>query len=524
MPQKGLSMRKIREVLRLRYDLGLLQYEIARSCSISQPTVNRYLQRASAAGLGWPLPEDCDDRRLDELLFLSAPEGGGTPRVRRAPVDFAEFHRQLQSNKYVTLQLLWEEYHQSQPQGYRYSQFCELYRQWRRKQDVVLRQEHRAGEKMFVDWAGATIPIYDRQGGAAQPASLFVAALGASSYTFARATPSQDLANWIECHVRAFEFFQGTTKLVVPDNPRTGVTRACRYEPDLNRTYLEMAQFYGVAIMPARPYKARDKAKVEAAVLLAERWLVAVLRHEKFFSLTELNQALIPHLERLNQRPFRKREGSRASLYAALDRPALQPLPTERYVMAEWKTVRANIDYHVEVDRHYYSVPYQLAGEQLESRFTHTTVEVFHHGKRVASHVRSFAPYHHSTVTEHMPKSHQAHLEWTPSRLIHWGESVGEATAQVIRRILESKPHPEMGYRACLGILSLAKCYSPPRLEAACRRALQAQACSCHSLKSILQRGLDRQATLTPEPERSSPQHENLRGGNYYHSPSKLVQ
>ena len=523
MPQKGLSMRKIREVLRLRYHLGLLQHEIARSCCISQPTVNRYLQRASAAGLGWPLPEDCDDRRLDELLFQSGPQGGGTARVRRA-VDFAELHHQLQSNKYVTLQLLWEEYHQAQPQGYRYSHFCELYRQWRRRQDVVLRQEHRAGEKMFVDWAGATIPIYDRQGGEAQPASLFVAALGASSYTFAKATLSQDLANWIECHVRAFEFFQGTTQLVVPDNPRTGVTRACRYEPDLNRTYLEMAQFYGVAIMPARPYKARDKAKVEAAVLLAERWLVAVLRHEKFFSLAELNQALIPHLERLNQRPFRKREGSRASLYAALDRAALQPLPTERYVMAEWKTVRANIDYHVEVDRHYYSVPYQLAGEQLESRSTHTTVEVFHHGKRVASHLRSFAPYHHSTVTEHMPKSHQAHLQWTPSRLIHWGESVGEATAQVIRRILESKPHPEMGYRACLGILSLAKCYSHLRLEAACRRALQAQACSYHSLKSILKRGLDRQGALTPEPERSSPQHENLRGGNYYHSPSKLVQ
>ena len=518
MPQKELSMRKIRELLRLHH-LGLLQHEIARSCSISQTSVNRYLQRASAAGLSWPLPEDCDDRRLDELLLRSGPDGG-TRRERRAPVDFAELHRQLQSNRYVTLQLLWEEYQQTQPQGYRYSHFCELYRQWRRKQDVVLRQEHRAGEKMFVDWAGATIPIYSHENGEVQAASLFVATLGASSYTFARATLSQELANWIECHVRAFEFFQGTTKLVVPDNPRTAVTRACRYEPDLNRTYLEMAQFYGIAIMPARPYKPRDKAKVEAAVLLTERWLLAVLRHEKFFSLAELNQALLPLLERLNQRPFRKRGGSRASLYAALDRPALQPLPTERYVMAEWKTVRANIDYHVEVDFHYYSVPHQLRGEQLDSRSTHTTVEVFHHGKRVASHIRSFARYQYSTVAEHMPKSHQAHLEWTPSRLIHWGESVGEATAQVIRRILENKPHPEMGYRACLGILSLGKCYSHPRLEAACRRALQAQACSRHSLKSILKRGLDRQSALPAEPERSSPQHENLRGGTYYHPPA----
>jgi transposase len=523
MPQKSLSMRKIREVLRLRYDLGLLQHEIAHSCSISQPSVNRYLQRASACGLSWPLPEDCDDRRLNELLFPAAPEGG-RPTGQKPPVDFAEVHRQLQSNKYVTLQLLWEEYHQSQPAGYRYSQFCELYRRWRQKLDVVLRQDHRAGEKMFVDWAGATIPIYDRESGAAKPASLFVAALGASSYTFAHATLSQDLANWIDCHIRAFEFFQGTSKLVVPDNPRTGVTRACRYEPDLNRTYLELAKHYHVAIMPARPYKARDKAKVEVAVLLAERWLIAVLRHEKFFSLADLNQALAPLLERLNQRPFRKREGCRASLYATLDRPALQPLPVERYLMAEWKKVRVNIDYHVEVDRHYYSVPYQLRGEEVEARFTPTTVEIFYHDHRIASHIRSFVAYHHTTVHEHRPKSHQAYLEWSPSRLIHWGESVGPATAQVIGTILESKPHPEQGYRACLGILRLGKTYTPARLEAACQRALAAQAYSYRSLKSILQQGLDHQTTLPAESERTGPQHENLRGATYYDSPSKLVQ
>lgn len=522
MPQKGLSMRKIREVLRLRYDLGLLQHEIARSCSISQPSVNRYLQRALACGLSWPLPEDCDDQRLNELLFPAEPEGG-SPAGRKPPVDFAEVHRQLQSNKHVTLQLLWEEYQQSQPAGYRYSQFCELYRRWRQKLDVVLRQDYRAGEKMFVDWAGATIPLYDRESGEAKAASLFVAALGASSYTFAHATLSQDLANWIDCHIRAFEFFQGTSQLVVPDNPRTGVTRACRYEPDLNRTYLEMAQFYGVAIMPARPYKARDKAKVEAAVLLAERWLIAVLRHEKFFSLAHLNQALAPLLERLNQRPFRKREGCRASLYATLDRPALQPLPVERYVLAEWKKVRVNIDYHIEVDRHYYSVPFQLRGEEVEARFTPTTVEIFYRGKRVASHIRSFVAYHHTTVHEHRPKSHQAYLEWSPSRLIHWGESVGPATAQVIRTILESKPHPEQGYRACLGILRLGKTYTPARLEAACQRALAAQACSYCSLKSILQQGLDQKTTPAAEAERTGPQHENLRGATYYDSSSKLV-
>lgn len=536
MPQEGLSMCKIKEILRLRYELGLSQQEIARSCCISQPTVHRYLERAEAAGLSWPLPHDCDDHRLNQLLFpasardsspAATPQGDETSVARsRAPIDFAEIHRELQTNKHVTLQLLWEEYRQSHPDGYRYSQFCELYRRWRRKLDVVLRQDHLAGEKMFVDWAGDTVPIYARETGEAKPAFLFVAVLGASSYTFARSTLSQELPNWIDCHIQALEFFQGAPQLIVPDNPKTAVTRACRYEPDLNRTYLEFAQHYHVAVMPARPYKARDKAKVEVGVLLAERWLLAVLRHEKFFSLADLNQALTPLLQRLNQRPFRKREGSRASLYATLDRPALQPLPAERYGMGQWEKLRVNMDYHVEVDHHYYSVPYRLADEEVEVCFTPTTVEIFHQGNRVASHVRSYLADQHSTVHEHRPKSHQAHLEWTPSRLIHWGESVGEATAQVIRTILESKPHPEQGYRACLGIQRLGKIYSPRRLEAACRRALEAQACSYHSLQSILQRGLEQPATSPTEPERTSPQHENVRGGTYYDYDllSKIVQ
>ena len=403
----------------------------------------------------WPLPDDWDDCRLDELLFPSRPHRKQSPP--RPAVDFDELHRQLVTHKHVTLQLLWEEYRENHPDGYGYSRFCELYQRWSRNQDVVLRQEHRAGEKMFVDWAGPTVPIYDPQTGEAAPASVFVAVLGASTYTFAWAALNQTLPNWIDCHIRAFEYFSGVTKLIVPDNPRTGVDRACRYEPDLNRTYHEMSQHYGTAIMPARPRKPRDKAKVENGVLVAERWILAALRHRKFFSLGELNEAIAGLLDRLNHRPFRKREGTRASLYAELDRPALQPLPAERYVIADWKTVRASIDYHVEVDRHYYSVPYQLAGQRLDARFTSTTVEIFHAGKRVASHARSFATWRHTTIREHMPKSHQAHLEWTPSRLIHWGESVGAATAHVIRTVLESKPHPEMGYRACSESCALPK-------------------------------------------------------------------
>lgn len=515
-------MRKVKEVLRLRFGLGLQQNQIARSCSIGQATVHRYLQKAAAAGLSWPLPEDLDDRRLEELLFPTA--AGRPSRGIRSVPDFAEIRRQLQTHKHLTLQLVWEEYRQTQPDGYGYSRFCELYDRWSRNQDVVLRQEHRAGEKMFVDWAGDTIPIHDQRTGEVTPASLFVAVLGASTYTFARATLSQDLGNWVECHVAAFQYFLGAPKLVVPDNPRTAVDRACRYEPDLNRTYHEMALHYGVAVMPARPRKPRDKAKVENAVLLVERWIIAALRHRQFYALPELNESISELLEKLNQRPFRKRPGSRASLFAELDRPALQPLPVQRYVLAYWKTVRASIDYHVEVDRHYYSVPYQLAGQKLESRSTAVTVEIFLNGKRVASHVRSNAAYRHTTISAHMPKSHQAHLEWSPSRLIHWAEGIGAATAELVHTILERKPHPEMGYRACLGILSLEKIYTRQRLEAASQRAVQLQAFSYQSVKSILKRSLDRQLLLDPETVPPGPRHENLRGPLYYDPPTKLVQ
>jgi transposase len=515
-------MRKIKEVLRLRFGLGLRQDQIARSCSIGQATVHRYLERATAANLSWPLADDLDDGQLDELLFPSRPLR--TPAQPRPGLDFGALQNQLQTHKHLTLQLLWEEYRETHPDGYGYSRFCELYQRWSRNRNVVLRHDHKPGEKTFVDWAGDTVAIHDRASGETAEASIFVAVLGASTYTFARAALSQDLSNWVDCHVRAFEFFQGVTRLLVPDNPRTGVSRACRYEPDLNRTYHEMAQHYGIAVLPARPYKPRDKAKVENAVGIVERWILAALRHRKFFAIAELNEAVDALLDRLNSRRFRKREGTRTSLFLEIDRPALQPLPAQRYVMAEWKTVRANIDYHVEIDRHYYSVPYQLAGQQLEARYTVATIELFQLGKRIASHARSSMAYRHTTVHEHMPKSHQAHLQWTPSRLIHWGETVGVATAEVIRTILDSKPHPEMGYRACLGILRLAKTYSEQRLEAASQRALQLQACSYSSLRSILKRSLDRQTTLNPEPGKSGPRHENLRGADYYDPPTTLLQ
>jgi len=506
-------MRKLKEVLRLRYDLGLGQRQIARSCSIGQGTVSEYLKRAEAAGISWPLPEGWNDRQLEAAVF------GGTPRhayqTRKRQPDFAQLHEELQRHSYLTLQLAWEEYRQAQPDGYAYSRFCELYQRWRQQLDVVLRQDHAPGEKLFVDYAGATIPIHDATGEPERPAAIFVAVLGASNYTYAEATASQELEHWIGSHIRTFEFLGGCPKLVIPDNTRTGVNRACRYEPELNRTYHELAMHYGVGVLPTRPYKPRDKAKVETGVQIVERWIVAALRHHKFFSLAELNRAIRELLNKLNQRPFRKRTGCRASLFQELDRPALGPLPRERFELQQWETARVNIDYHVEIDDHYYSVPYVLTGQDVEVRSTLTTVEIFHRGERVASHARSHQAYRATTINEHRPKSHQQHLAWPPSRLLHWAQSVGPATTQLFKAILESKPHPEMGYRSCLGILRLGQRYSNPRVEAAATRALATGACSYQSVKSMLGRGLDRQPLEAPAP-RPPLAHDNLRGAAYF--------
>lgn len=515
-------MRKFKEVLRL-HSLGLKQHQIARSCSIAQSTVHHYLKAAAAAGIAWPLSPEWDDRRLEQAAAGRTRPSDGWRKNPRP--DFGAIRQQLQNHRNLTLQLVWEEYREGTRDGYSYSRFCELYHAWVRKQDVVLRHEHRAGEKMFVDYAGDKIPIHDRQTGVVDfQAPLFVAVLGASSYTFVEATRSQQLSCWIDSHIHALEFFNGVPEIVVPDNVKTGVKHPCRYEPDLNLTYREMAEHYGLAVIPARPFKPRDKAKVEVGVQVAQRWIVAALRHHKFFSLTQLNEAIAELLDRLNRRPFRKRpEASRATLFEQLDRPALRPLPAERYVVAEWKTVRPNIDYHVEIERHYYSVPYQLVGQKLEARYTSTTVEIFHHGARVASHARSAAPHAATTVHEHRPKSHQAHLEWSPSRLIRWAETVGRATGEVVRVMLESKPHPEMGYRACLGVLGLAKTYTPVRLEAASQRALLLGVCSYQSLKSILKRSLDQQPVLELEIDKSGPRHDNVRGPEYFDGPSSTL-
>jgi transposase len=416
------------------------------------------------------------------------------------------------------LLLLWQEYKAATPDGLQYSSFCEAYRTWAKQLDLVMRQSHRAGETLFVDYAGQKVPVIDPRSGEVHEASIFIAVLGASNYTFAEATWSQSLPDWIGSHVRAFAALGGVPQVLVPDNLKAAVSRSHRYEPELNRTYEALAQHYGVAVVPARAARPRDKAKVEVGVQLVERWILARLRHHTFFSLPELNTAIGTLLVDLNHRPFKKLPGCRHSLFAAVDRPALRPLPATPYEYAEWKLVRVNIDYHVEVEGHYYSVPYALVKQQLEARLSAQVVEIFHKGTRVASHQRSPLKGRHSTVAVHMPKAHQHYAEWTPQRLVLWAAKTGEATAQVVETILTSRPHPQQGFRACLGLMRLGKRYGEGRLEAACRRAIRIGACSYKSIESILKHDLDQQPL--PGPPTAAPviTHGNIRGAQYYHT------
>jgi transposase len=515
MPARRLSMRKIREVLRLKFGLGLKDREIARSCSIPRSSVANYVFRANHAGLHtWPLVPDLGDEALEELLFPPvvtklAASKANTP-------GFAWMHEELRRHKHVTLQLLWEEYKEAQPEGYQYSQFCELYRRWARKVDVVLRQEHHAGEKMFVDHAGPTVPIVNRETGEIRHASIFVSVLGASNYTYAEATWKRDLVSWIGSHNRTLEFYGGVPTVTVPDNWKTGITDSCYYEPDLNPTYRDWAAHYDTVVIPARVRKPRDKAKVEAGVLIVERWILAALRHRTFFTLAELNEAIRELLIRLNNRKFRKLDTTRAKLFESLEKPMLKPLPSEPFPFVKWKTVRVNIDYHVEIEGHYYSVPYQYVHEEVEARILETTIEIIRKGHRIATHARNNIPGKHSTLSEHRPKKHQD-LEWTVARFTEKGRAVGPATAILLERIMQSRKHPELGYRSCLGVLRLGNRYTNERLEAACRRAVTMNACSYRSIKSMLSTGFDRQPLEEPDiPAAHQEIHTNVRGAGYY--------
>jgi transposase len=514
MANRRLSMRKIKEVLRLKWKHGCSNRQIAESCNISRSTVRGYLRRAEAADLSWPIDPELDDAALESLLFPIQPIVPSSHR-QMPPMEYL-FHES--KKKGVTLQLLWFEYKQGNPDGYQYSQFCHLYRQSVKQLDVTLRQQYRAGEKLFLDYAGQTVPIIDPKTGEIHKAQIFIATLGASNYTFAEATAGESLPCWINAHIHAFEYFHGVAGITVPDNLKAGVTNPCRYEPDINPTYQDLAEHYGTTVIPTRPGKPRDKAKVESAVLVAERWILAALRNHTFFSLAELNKAIHEKLSEYNNRKFQKLNTTRKKLFETLDKPALKPLPARPYQYAEWKKARVNIDYHIEIDRHYYSVPYQLVREQVDVRITSTTVEVLFKNKRLASHKRSYQQGGFTTLMEHMPKSHQRYLHWTPSRIIRWAGKNGPMTQELITQIINSRPHPEQGFRSCLGIMRLIKSYSPERLEKACARALHIKAYAYKNVESILKKGLDQQPLVFEQNEKTLPLfHNNIRGKHYYH-------
>ncbi len=514
MAKGKLSMRKVNEVGRLNA-YGLSNRQIAKSCNIARSTVADYLSRLKAARLSWPFPPDMTEDELDARLFPGH-ERKRSQGSRPVP-EWEEIHKELRQ-KGVTKQLLWEEYLETHPDGYQYSQFCERYRCWSKDIDVCMRRTYKAGEKLFVDYAGMTMPVTDPATGEVRRAQIFVAALGASHYIYAEATWTQQLSDWIVSHTHVYEHIGGVTDITSPDNLKSGVTKACWYDPDMNKTYADMAQHYNTAVVARRPGKPQDGAKVESGVQIVERQVLARLRDHTFFSLSELNKAINELVARVNKQPFQKLDYSRQELFNELDKPALKALPSSRYELARFLTPKVNIDYHIEVEGHYYSVPYDLRGQKVEVRLTTRMVEVLHKNKRVASHVRNNKKGKHTTVTEHMPKAHREHLEWTPTRIIQWASKIGPHCAACAEHIIQNRQHPEQGYRACLGIVRLSKSYDSARVDAACRRALSLDVCSYRSIKSILKTQKDKEPLPGDESvvKTYSKSHENVRGSGYY--------
>ena len=508
MPQHRMDIRMIKNILRLKYQGALSHEAIARSLSISKGVVAKYLGLAGAAGLDWQATAELDEAALERRLL-----GRSAAETRVIEADFARVHIELR-RKGVTLMLLWQEY-RAAFEGRRtwaYTQFCEHYKAFAKTLKRSMRQQRRAGEKLFIDYAGPTLELAD-----GTRAQIFVAAMGASSYTFACATADQSMRSWLGARARARRFSGGVPQLIVPDNPRALVSNACRYEPKLNETVRDFARHYDVSILPARPYSPKDKASAESAVQVVERWLKARLRHTVLANVHAADAALAALLPSLNDRRFQKLDGSRASFFAALDAPALSPLPAQPWQWATFKTVRVHIDYHVEVEGHRYSVSHSLVAMELEARITDALVELLHRGQRVACHARSARRGGFTTLDEHMPAAHRAHKQWTPERLIHWGSGIGANTGRFVTELLQRFRHPEHGYRSCLGLLGLAKRYGPERVEAACTLALELGAGRYRDVREILLNGRDLVARPAPEPEWVAPVHDNVRGAACYH-------
>jgi len=503
---------KKKEILRQRLVLARSVREIARSTGAGNTTVWELVRRAEEARVSWEEIEKLDEKEL--LVRLYGREPSPSPSKEVPVPDWAYIHKELK-RKGVNRQLLWFEYRKQHPEGYSYSQFCELYNKWLKKSEVCMHQEHKAGEKMFVDFAGDKPYYQDRKSGKRIEGNLFVSVLGASGLVYAEATSSQKLSCWIEAHTNALIYFNGVPEIVVPDQTKTAVKKACFWEPELNRTYRDWAEYYDTCIIPARPRKPKDKAKVESAVKLAETWILARLRNRTFFSLAHLNSAIRELLEEINNRPLQGLGMSRRELYLATDKGALKPLKQKRFEFSEWKEARVNIDYHVAFDKSFYSVPYALVRERVEVRATANTVEIFFKSRRVASHKRSYRAGTYVTIPEHMPKEHREYLAWRPSRILHWAGKTGPKTCEFVKRLMEQRRYPELAYRSCMGIMRLGRTYGPERLEAACGKALALNLVSYKSIKSMLKSGFDKKP-LKKEPRRSVGNHENIRGQSYY--------
>lgn len=514
MATERLPMRHVREILRQKLALKRSHRQVARSLGISPSTVAGVVTDAAALGLDLATVEALTDAEVEERLYPKS-----APACMRPEPDCAALHLELRRPG-VTLALLHIEYLGTHPDGVRYTAFCERYRTWLKRQSPVMRQVHAAGDKVFVDYAGMKPRIVDASTGEVIEVELFVAVLGASNYTFAEATRTQTVPDFVASITRALTFFGGAPRAIVPDQLKSAVIKACRYDPGVQRTTAELARHYETTILPARPKSPRDKAKVEVGVQIVERWLLARIRNETFTSLGALNARLAELVAWLNARPMRTYKASRRELFERLDKPALSPLPSEPFEACTWKKVGLNIDYHVAFEDHFYSAPHALRTEEVELwlRATTTTVEIFHDRERVAAHVRSFARGGFTTITEHMPSSHRAHAEWTPSRILGWAEQVGAHTRALCEVILRERRHPEWGYRSCLGLFRLAKKYGNARLDAASRRALYAGARSYRPVLTILQNNLDGEPLPAPEaPAVARATHENVRGPGYYH-------
>ena len=508
-------MRQVREILRLSREAGLSTRAVGERVGVGSTTVRDTLRRFAQSKLDWPLPAEIGDAELEARLYTVP---GVKPGRRKMPEpDWSVVARELK-RKHVTLQVLWEEYIAEHPDGYRYSRWCDLFRGWEGRLPLVMRQSHGGGEKLFVDYAGDTVPVVvDRRTGEVRPAHIFVAVMGGSSLSFACATWTEQMAEWIEAHNAAFVFFGGVPQLLVPDNAKVAVIKACLFDPMVNRSYTDMARHYDTAVLPARPRKPRDKAKVEACVGIVECWLMGRLRNRIFYSLAEVDAAIAECLADLNDKRVLRQFGkTRRQLFEEIDAPNLKPLPAEPWVHAEWRRCRVGLDYHIAIEHHHYSVPHRFARREVDARLSARTVEIFLNGQRIAVHMRGSGNGRHTTVPEHMPSSHRRYGDWTPAKIREQAARIGPMLSLLVEKIIENRPHPEQGYRSCLGIIGLEKRFGPERLEAAALRALEIGTRNYPSIKSILEKGLDK-VPVSQSPEREPIDHSNIRGSGYYH-------